>query len=100
MLRLKYPRGIEWQVNGPETHKLYDASSYTIHLNLHQRVRRKMGAGRDLGECCGSVEKRFGLGGRANGCSDHPLGASSYSIVLGRKWLFVTSEPPGGPARS
>ena len=44
-----------------------------------------MGAGRDLGECCGSVEKRFGLGGRANGCSDHPLGASSYSIVLGRK---------------
>jgi hypothetical protein len=56
MLRLKYPRGIEWQVNGPETHKLYDASSYTIHLNLHQRVRRKIngggtGLGRVLWEC-------------------------------------------------
>jgi len=43
-----------------------------------------MGAGRDLGECCGSVETRFGLGWRANWCSDHPLGALSY-IFSGQK---------------
>ena len=44
MLRLKYPRGIEWQVNGPETHKLYDASSHTIHLNLHDQNLRYISA--------------------------------------------------------
>ena len=52
-----------------------------------------MGAGRDLGECCGSVETRFGLGWRANWCSDHPLGASSYSIVLGRKKGLCSGTP-------
>ena len=52
-----------------------------------------MGAGRDLGECCGSVETLFGLGWRANWCSDHPLGASSYSIVLGRKKGLCSGTP-------
>ena len=53
-----------------------------------------MGAGPDLGECCGSVENRIGLGGRANWCSDHHLGASSYNVVLGREKSNPTLEKP------
>ena len=52
-----------------------------------------MGAGRDLGECCGSVETRFGLGWRANWCSDHPLGALSY-IFSGQKKKGLCSGTP------
>ena len=52
-----------------------------------------MGAGRDLGECCGSVETRFGLGWRANWCSDHPLGALSY-IFSGQKKKKVSALEP------